>query len=106
MSTTAPSLQLLEPGHPLYEEACRIHNGMHATRRPAYVARCSTPGDVAQALRRADELGLPVSVRGGGHNVAGHALVDGGLVIDPSPMRAVDVDPAARVARVGAGARW
>ncbi|HEX8205892.1 MAG TPA: FAD-binding oxidoreductase [Solirubrobacteraceae bacterium] len=106
MSTTASSLQLLEPGHPLYEETCRIHNGMHASRRPAHVARCSTPADVAEALAFARDRGLPISVRGGGHNVAGHALVDGGLVVDPSPMRAVEVDPAARVVRAGAGARW
>jgi FAD/FMN-containing dehydrogenase len=106
MSTTAPSLALLEPGHPLYEETCRIHNGMHATRRPALVARCATPEDVAAALRHAHEAGLPVSVRGGGHHVAGHAIVDGGLVIEPAPMRAIDVDPAARTVRVGAGVRW
>ena len=106
MSTTAPSLQLLEPGHPLYEETCAIHNGMHRSRRPAYVARCRTPDDVAQALRIARERGLPVSVRGGGHHVAGHSLVDGGLVIDPVEMREIAVDPAARTVRAGAGARW
>jgi FAD/FMN-containing dehydrogenase len=106
MSITAPSLQLLEPGHPLYEETCAIHNGMHRSRRPAYVARCATPDDVGQALRRARELGLAVSVRGGGHHVAGHALVDGGLVVDCVAMRDIGVDPAARVVRVGAGGRW
>lgn len=106
MSTTAPSLELLEPGHPLYEDTCAIHNGMHRSRRPAYVARCRTPGDVAHALRHARELSLPVSVRGGGHHVAGHALIDGGLVIDPVDMREIAVDPGARTVRVGAGARW
>src|SRR3712207_2034044 len=97
MPTTTSTLQLLEPGHPLYEETCRIHNGMHRSRRPAYVARCATPADVAHALRFAEHRGLPVTVRGGGHNVAGHALVANGLVIDPAPMREVVVDPAARV---------
>ncbi|HEX2084121.1 MAG TPA: FAD-binding oxidoreductase [Solirubrobacteraceae bacterium] len=105
MSTTAPRLQLLEPGHPLYEETCRLHNAMHV-RRPAYVARCASPADVAEALRFAREQGLPVSVRGGGHHVAGHAVVDRGLVIDPAPMDAVAVDPAARTVRVGGGVRW
>lgn len=105
MSSIAPTLQLLEPGHPLYAETCRLHNAMH-TRRPALVARCATPQDVSQALSHARDHVLPVSVRGGGHHVAGHALVDGGLVIDPAPMRTVEVDPAARTARVGGGARW
>jgi FAD/FMN-containing dehydrogenase len=106
MPTIASTLQLLEPGHPLYEEACAIHNGMHRARRPRYVARCSTPADVAEALRLARDRELPVSVRGGGHNVAGHALVDGGLVIDPAPMREVTVDPARRIVRAGGGTRW
>src|SRR5687768_8844981 len=106
MSTTAPTLQLLEPGHPLYEETCAIHNGMHRARRPKYVARCVTPQDVIEALRQAKDRGLPISVRGGGHHVAGHSLVDGGLVIDPVAMREIEVDPANRTVRAGAGARW
>ena len=105
MSTTASSLQLLEPGHPDYEEACRLHNAMHA-RRPASVARCAGPADVAAALRHARDAGLPVSVRGGGHHVAGHAIVDGGLVVDTTPMKELVVDPAARTVRAGAGLRW
>jgi FAD/FMN-containing dehydrogenase len=105
MSTTAPTLQLLEPGHPEYEETCRLHNAMHV-RRPAYVARCAGPADVAAALDHARALGLPVSVRGGGHHVAGHALVDDGLVIDTTPMKELAVDPAARTLRAGAGLRW
>jgi FAD/FMN-containing dehydrogenase len=105
MSTTAPSLELLEPGHPSYEETCRLHNAMHA-RRPAAVARCATAADVAAALAHARTAELPVSVRGGGHHVAGHAIVDGGLVVDPLPMKEIAVDPAARTVRAGAGVRW
>src|SRR5688572_16234309 len=105
MNSIALSLELLAPGHPGYDAVCRLHNGMHQ-RRPAVVARCSSPQDVAAALLHARDHGLPVSVRGGGHHVAGHAILDGGLVIDTSPMKSVVVDPAARTVRLGAGALW
>ncbi|HEV2813867.1 MAG TPA: FAD-binding oxidoreductase [Solirubrobacteraceae bacterium] len=105
MNTIASSLELVGPDHPYYAEACRLHNGMHQPR-PAVVARCSGPGDVAAALDHARTAGLRVSVRGGRHHVAGHAVVDGGLVIDTSPMKDVAVDPAARTVRVGAGVLW
>src|SRR5687767_14064108 len=105
MNTIAPSLELLTPGHPGYDAACRLHNAMHQ-RRPAVVARCSSPQDVAAALLHARDHGLPVSVRGGGHHVAGHAIVDGGLVVDTSPMRSLTVDPAARTVRLDAGVLW
>jgi FAD/FMN-containing dehydrogenase len=73
-------------------------------RRPALIARCTTAGDVATAVRFARENTLLTSVRGGGHNIAGNAVVDGGFMIDLSPMRAVHIDSARRVARVEGGA--
>jgi FAD/FMN-containing dehydrogenase len=105
MTATASSLELLDPSHPAYAEACRMHNGMHAPR-PALVARCSGPADVAEALALARAAGRPISVRGGKHAVAGYAVIDDGLVIDTSPMKDVVVDPAARTVRLGAGVLW
>ena len=105
MTATASSLELLHPDHPAYAEACRLHNGMHQPR-PALVARCGGPADVAEALAHARAAGLPVSVRGGAHHVAGYAVADGGLVVDTSPMKQVRVDPSARTVRVGAGVLW
>jgi len=73
-------------------------------RRPALIARCAGADDVALAVRLAASHGLLVAVRGGGHNIAGNALCDGGLVIDLSAMNDVGVDSATRIARVGPGA--
>jgi len=86
-----------------YDDACRIWNGMIA-RRPALIAECSGAADVMAAVRFAVAQGLMTSVRGGGHNIAGSALSDGGLTIDLSAMRSVRVDPKARTARVQGGA--
>ncbi len=86
-----------------YDEARRIWNGM-IDKRPALIARCEGTADVIAAVDFAREHGVPLSVRGGGHNVAGKALCDGGLVIDLSTMRAVHVDPDARVVRAEGGA--
>lgn len=96
---------LIDPGHPEYDEARAVWNGM-IDRRPALVARCRGAADVMDAVTFARDKDLPVSVRGGGHNVAGSAVCDGGLVIDLSEMRAVRVDPAARRAWVQGGATW
>jgi FAD/FMN-containing dehydrogenase len=93
---------LLRPGEGGYEEARRVWNGA-IDRRPALIARCAGADDVVEAVRFARERDLPVSVRGGGHAVAGHAVVDGGLMIDLSPMKAIRVDPAACVARAAGG---
>jgi FAD/FMN-containing dehydrogenase len=94
---------LLAPGTEGYEEARRVWNGA-VDRRPALIARCAGADDVVQAVRFAREQDLPVSVRGGGHAVAGHAVCDAGLMIDLSLMKAVRVDPGAGTARVAGGA--
>jgi FAD/FMN-containing dehydrogenase len=93
---------LLRPGEEGYDEARRVWNGA-IDRRPALIARCAGADDVAVAVRFAREHDLAVSVRGGGHAVAGHAVVDGGLMIDLSLMKAVRVDPGARTARAAGG---
>src|SRR5262245_48375109 len=95
--------ELIAPGDAHYESARRVWNGM-VDRRPAVIARCSAEDDVVVALRFAREHELPVAVRGGGHNVAGNGVCDGGVVIDLSGLRDVTVDPHARTAVVGPGA--
>jgi FAD/FMN-containing dehydrogenase len=72
-------------------------------RRPAVIARCADERDIVAALKVARERGLPVAVRGGGHNVAGNAMCDGGVVIDLSTQKGIDVDPDQRTARVQPG---
>ena len=89
---------LIGPSHREYESARRVWNGM-VDRRPALIARCAHQGDVVAAVRFAREHGLPLAVRSGGHNVAGNAVCDGGVVVDLSAQRAVEVDPVARTAR-------
>ena len=88
-----------------YDEARRIWNGM-IDRRPAIIARCLGTADVVSAVNFAREHDLLVAVRGGGHNVAGNAVCDGGLMIDLSRMRGVHVDPKVRRARAAGGATW
>ncbi len=95
--------ELLGPGSDSYEQARRLWNAM-IDKRPALIARCTGAADVIAAVNFAREHGQTVAVRGGGHNVAGLASVDDGIVIDLSLMRAVHVDPAARTARVQGGA--
>ena len=98
-------MHLYEPGTPEYADTTTLNNAM-IERRPAVVARCASPADVAEAIAYARRHGLPLAVRAGGHSVAGLSLVDDGLVIDVRGMAAVEVDPERRVARVGAGATW
>ena len=93
---------VVDPGDPAYAETRRIWNG-HIDRQPALIARCSGVADVIAALRHAREHDLEVAVRGGGHAVAGHALTDGGVVIDLSAMTGTRVDPMARTIRVEGG---
>ena len=88
-----------------YDEARSIWNGA-IDRRPAWIARCTGVADVVAAVRFARERDLLVAVRSGGHGVGGHALCDGGLVIDLSPMKGIHVDPQARTARAEAGVLW
>ena len=117
MSTTVPALEsartelpafgdrLIGPDDPRYDETRALFNAM-IDKRPALIARCETPDDVAAAIRFARDHDLPFSVRGGGHNWGGLASVDEGLVIDLSPMKAISVDPATKTVRVGAGCVW
>ena len=93
---------LIRPGDQGYEPARQIWNGM-IDRRPALVARCAGAEDVVAAVNFARDNELLLAVRGGGHGVAGHALCDGGLVIDLSEMRAVEVNPEGRTARAQGG---
>jgi FAD/FMN-containing dehydrogenase len=93
---------LLRPAEVGYEEARRVWTGA-IDRRPALIARCAGVDDVLEAVRFARERDLRVSVRGGGHAVAGHAVGDGGLMVDLSLMKAVRVEPAGRTARAAGG---
>ena len=88
-----------------YDDARRVWNGL-IDRHPLVVARCRDVTDVVAALAAARRHRPAVSIRGGGHQVAGSAVCDDGLVVDLSGMTTVSVDAAARTARVGAGARW
>ncbi|MEV7780021.1 FAD-binding oxidoreductase [Kitasatospora sp. NPDC088351] len=94
--------RLVGPDDPAYDEVRAVWNGMHE-RRPSLVARCSNAADVGAALRYAAATGRAVTVRGGGHNVAGTAVADDAVMIDLSLMRGVDVDPGARIARAQGG---
>ena len=96
---------VIDRDHPAYDEARAVWNGL-IDRRPAAIARCAGVDDVVAAVRVAREHRPVVSIRGGGHQVAGSAICDHGLVIDLSAMREVSVDPDARLARVAGGARW
>jgi FAD/FMN-containing dehydrogenase len=95
--------ETLAPGDAGYDDARSVWNGA-IDRRPWAVARCARTSDVADAIRFAREHGLVIGIRGGGHNVAGTGTVDGGLLIDLSPMRDVRVDVASRRAVVAGGA--
>lgn len=97
--------RVIRPGAPDYDEARRTFNGL-IDRRPAAIVRCTNDADVRAAIEAAREDGLPLGVRGGGHSVAGAAIVDDGIVADLSLMRAVEVDAVARVAHVQGGGQW
>src|SRR5688500_11213232 len=96
---------VIAPGDDGYDAARAIWNGM-IDRRPALIARVLTSADVAAAILFAREHGLALTVRGGGHNVAGGAVADDALVVDLSEMREVTVDPERRIVRVQGGATW
>jgi FAD/FMN-containing dehydrogenase len=97
--------QLLRPEDEGYEEARHIHNGL-IDKRPALIARCLGVADVVAAVNLARDHGFELSVRGGGHNVAGRAVTDGGVMVDLSLMRGIHVDPAACTARAQGGVTW
>jgi FAD/FMN-containing dehydrogenase len=97
--------ELLDPGSPSYEGARVIWNGM-IDRRPALIARCRNSGDVAASINFARDHDLVIAIRSGGHNVAGYAVCDGGLMIDLSLMNGVRLDPALDRAFVEGGATW
>jgi FAD/FMN-containing dehydrogenase len=97
--------EVLAPADAEYDAARRCFNAL-IDRRPAAIARCVGPGDVATAFDFARSHGLEVAVRGGGHNPAGHCVLEGGLVIDLSRMRSVEVDGDGGIARAQGGSTW
>ena len=97
--------EVLRPDDRGYDDARRVWNAM-VDQRPALIARCAGAADVVAAVGFAREQGLLVSVKGGGHGVAGKAVCDGGLMIDLSPMQAIAVDPVRRIARAEGGVTW
>lgn len=97
--------EVLRPGHARYDAARAVHNAL-IDRHPALIVRCAGTGDIVRALAFARRHGLIVAIRAGGHNVAGKAVCDDGLVIDVSSMKGIDVDPDARIARAQAGLTW
>jgi FAD/FMN-containing dehydrogenase len=96
---------VIAPGDPGYDEARSIWNGL-IDRRPGLIVQCSGAADVVDAVNFAREQGLVLSIKAGGHNVAGNAVNDGGIVLDLSQMRGVTVDPVTRTVRVQGGATW
>lgn len=97
--------EVIGPDDPGYDEARRVHNGL-IDKRPGAIARCASSADVAAAIGFARSNDLEISVRGGGHGVAGLAVTDGGVMIDLSAMKSVDVDPEARTVQAGGGVIW
>ncbi|MFQ6028885.1 MAG: FAD-binding oxidoreductase [Dehalococcoidia bacterium] len=96
---------LLSPDDGGYDDARIVWNGM-IDKRPALIAQCAGVADVINAVNFARTNNLRVAVRGGGHNIAGNALCDGGIVIDLSPMKGLRVDPVKRIAQAEAGLTW
>ena len=95
---------MITPGHARYDAERKIFNAM-IDKRPLAIAKCTGAADVMEVVRYAREHDIPVSVRGGGHNVAGKALKNGAILIDLGPMDGVRADPVRRRARAQAGAR-
>jgi hypothetical protein len=97
--------ELIRPGDDGYDAARRIHNGM-IDRRPALILRCAGVADVVAGIRFARGHDLLLSIRGGGHSVPGFSVCDGGLMLDLSRMKSVQVDPVRQIARAEGGATW
>lgn len=98
-------MRTLTPSDSGYDEARQLFN-RSIDKRPAVIAQCATPDDVTEALSYADDHGLAIAVRAGGHSVSGLSTNDGGIVIDVRPMKDITIDPKARTARIGAGVNW
>jgi FAD/FMN-containing dehydrogenase len=94
---------MIEPGDPSYDEDRAVWNGMIDVR-PRVIVRARSTSDIAPVLQVAQETGLPLAVRGGGHNVAGHGTVADGIVLDLGQLNQVEVDPKTRIVKVQAGA--
>lgn len=107
LATLRPEFRgtIITSASPEYESARRLWNGM-IDRRPAAILRCTCARDVAAAVRFAAREELYPAIRAGGHNVAGLASVDDGVVIDVSPMKGIIVDPVARTATTEPGLTW
>jgi FAD/FMN-containing dehydrogenase len=97
--------RLLRPGDDAYDAARRVHNGL-VDRSPAVIIRCRSAADVSAGVRFARAAGLDITVRGGGHNVAGRAVADGAVMIDLAEMKGIEVDVAARTVRAEGGLSW
>ena len=97
--------ELIHPRHPSYDAARVVYNAM-VDKRPAAIVRCKEISDIVRAIDFARSHNLIVAVRGGGHNVAGKAICDDGLVIDLSVMKGIQVDPTVSLARAEGGLTW
>ena len=95
--------EVIDPDHPEYEAARRVWNGM-IDRRPALIVQAADVDDIAPAIAFARATGMPLAIRGGGHNVAGNGTVDDGIVLDLGALSRIDIDADAGLVRVGAGA--
>ena len=96
---------VISPNDDRYEQARKVHNGL-IDKHPALIARCRGTADVRDAVVFARDSGLEISVRGGGHSVAGKAVTDGGLMIDLAEMKGIHVDAAAKTVRAQGGVTW
>ncbi len=97
--------QLIRPGDPTYDQDRKVWNGM-IDKHPALIARCSSKDDIIRSVNFARENDLLTAVRGGGHNIAGNAVCDDGIVIDLSLMKAIEIDPERRIATADPGLVW
>ncbi|GAC1472612.1 MAG: FAD-binding oxidoreductase [Chloroflexota bacterium] len=104
-SSGSSGARVITPGDPDYDRRRATFNAM-IDRCPACIVTCSTEADVVAAVKRARDAGLPISVRGGGHSVAGHCIGEGALVVDLVNMRRIEVDPERQVAVAGGGVTW
>ena len=97
--------ELIQPSDARYDEVRALHNGL-VDKRPALIARCGSAADIAAVVSVAQQRGIETAVRGGGHNVAGRASVDGGLMVDLSLLKGLEVDARKRTVRAQGGVTW